>query len=167
MQAEGIFTSGGHGHGQRSSVGISAEVFRFKPGAESGIANLRPTVPEIRRQAALDQQMIEVQLNDGDALGEITANIVRAYVQTGYREASALRSNRHAYLLFRAWLNSVSFRCVAMRVTFSMNRDVYSSSETCREKGPIWEDSALPVQPSAELLWGRDCCCNALAGFTS
>jgi hypothetical protein len=39
--------------------------------------------------------MIEVQLNDGDTLGKITADIVYAYVQTGHRETSALRSDHH------------------------------------------------------------------------
>jgi UDP-N-acetylmuramoylalanine-D-glutamate ligase len=95
LQAEGIFSGGNHGHGEGGSVGISAEVFCFKPGAQPGVADLRPAPPEGRRQAALNEQMIEVQLNDGDTLGKITADIVYAYVQTGHRETSALRSDHH------------------------------------------------------------------------
>ena len=46
--------------------------------------NLRPVAPEIRRQAALNQQMIEVQLDDVDALGELAADVVNADMQTGH-----------------------------------------------------------------------------------
>lgn len=101
LQAKGIFSGGDHGHGERGSVGVSTEVLRFKPGAQPGVAYLRPSMPEIGRQFALNQKMIEVQLDDGDAPGEVTADIVWAYVQTGHGETSALRSDHHAYLLFR------------------------------------------------------------------
>jgi hypothetical protein len=41
-----------------------------------------------------------MQLDDGDAPGKITADIVDAYVQASHCEAFALRSDHHTQLLW-------------------------------------------------------------------
>jgi hypothetical protein len=52
----------------------------FKPGAKSGIEDFRLILPEIRRQVALDLEMIQLQFNEGDSAREIALNVGSANV---------------------------------------------------------------------------------------
>lgn len=63
--------------------------------------NLRLSLPELGRQATLNLQMIEVQFDDGDVPGEVAADVVHADVKPDHCQAFALRSDYHAFLLFK------------------------------------------------------------------
>jgi len=52
-------------------------------------------LPEIRRKIALDLQMIQLQLNEGDASRKIALNVTAAHVQAGNSAAFALCFDYH------------------------------------------------------------------------
>jgi hypothetical protein len=81
-------------------------VLGFKPRAQSGIEDLRLILPEIRRQIALDLQMIQLQFNEGYTAREITLNVARANVQSCNSTTLALRFDYHKPAL-KVW-NDVS-----------------------------------------------------------
>jgi hypothetical protein len=62
--------------------------------------DLRLALPELGRQPTLNLQMIEMQLDFGDAPGKIAADIVHTHVESDYGEAFAFRFDHHNYLLF-------------------------------------------------------------------
>jgi len=66
-----------------------------EPLAKSRIMNLRPSLPELRRQAALNLQMVQLQLNHANSLGKITAHIPRADLQPGDFATSELCLDYH------------------------------------------------------------------------
>lgn len=57
--------------------------------------NVRLTFPELRRQAALNLQMVQLQFNDTNALWKITAYILRAYMQSSDFATSELCLDYH------------------------------------------------------------------------
>ena len=54
---------------------IAVANLEVEPFAKPGIVNLRFSAPELRRQAALNLQMIQLQLNNANSLGKISAHI--------------------------------------------------------------------------------------------
>ena len=58
-------------------------MFGLKPCAESGVVNLRPALPEIRFQPALDSQMAQLKLDVLRAFGKVTPHIVLSDVEGG------------------------------------------------------------------------------------
>lgn len=128
LEAEGVFTGGNHDHGERGSIGIDSEIFGLEPGAEPGIVDLRLILPEIGRQAALDPQMIQVQLDGGGVPGEVAPDIVHAYVKSDDSEAFFLRFDHHGFLLF-------------LGTEVSVGRSIEEASFLCREiplRIPLW-----------------------------
>ncbi len=77
---------------------MSVQMTGFQPRTQPGIVDLRLTAPEIRAEAALDLQMIQLQLDHGDILRKIAPDIVRAYMQSGNSTTLALRFDHHTYL---------------------------------------------------------------------
>jgi hypothetical protein len=76
------------------------EVFRFQPSAQTGIVNLRLTLPEIRLEIALDPQVIQLQLDGCDVPWEVATDVADAHVQTGYHAAFAMCLDHHTHLPF-------------------------------------------------------------------
>ncbi|MDR3775513.1 MAG: hypothetical protein P4K97_01355 [Terracidiphilus sp.] len=95
MQPEGVFARGDHGHGDRFQVGLGVEIFGFQPGAQPGIVDLGLALPEIRSEAALDLQMIQLQLNHRNAPGKVTADVADADVEPGDNTALAMGFDYH------------------------------------------------------------------------
>jgi hypothetical protein len=62
--------------------------------------NLRLVLPEIRLQIALDLEMIQLQLDDRDALGKVAADIADPHVQTRHDATLAMCFDHHTHLLF-------------------------------------------------------------------
>ena len=56
-------------------------LFRFQPEAKPGIVDLRFVVPETRTQAALDEKVVEPELDLGNALGKIAAHVASANIE--------------------------------------------------------------------------------------
>jgi hypothetical protein len=63
-------------------------------------------LPEIRRQIALDLQMVQLQFHEGDTAREIPLNVARANVQSCNSTTLALRFDYHMPAL-KVW-NDVS-----------------------------------------------------------
>ena len=55
-------------------------------------------MPEIGRQAALNQQVVQMQLDDADASGKVTADVADSHLDTDERVSLALRFYQHKYL---------------------------------------------------------------------
>jgi hypothetical protein len=68
----------------------------FKPGAETGVEDFRLAVPEIWLQAALNLEMIQLQLNARNAFGKVAPDIVHAHMQSGDAESPALCFDDHS-----------------------------------------------------------------------
>jgi hypothetical protein len=84
-----------HRQGKRPSSGHPTQMLGFKPCAKSGIEYFRLILPEIRRQVALDLEMIQLQFNEGDSAREIALNVGSANVQSSNSTALALRFDYH------------------------------------------------------------------------
>jgi len=65
---EGILSRGDQRQRYRCTTGTVMQVFRFKPIAQARIVDLWLTIPEPSRQAALNLEMIQLQLDFLDAL---------------------------------------------------------------------------------------------------
>jgi hypothetical protein len=74
----------------------------FQPCAEAGIEDLRLPLPEVWLKSALDLEMIQLQLNDGQMFGKIAPDIVCAYMQSGNSTSLALCLDDHTYLPINA-----------------------------------------------------------------
>jgi hypothetical protein len=70
----------------------------LKPGAQPWIVYIGLTVPEVWLQPALNLQMIQLQLDDGNVFGKKAPDIVRTNVQSGNSASLALRFDHHTYL---------------------------------------------------------------------
>jgi hypothetical protein len=66
-----------------------------QPLAKPWIVNLRPSTPELRRQTALNLQMIQLQFNDANFPGKITTHIPGADMQSCDFATSELRLYYH------------------------------------------------------------------------
>lgn len=64
--------------------------------------NFRLSLPEIRLQPALNLQMIELQLDDRNVLGEIAPNVGRTNVQTCDAMSFGMSFHYHINLLSNA-----------------------------------------------------------------
>jgi hypothetical protein len=67
----------------------------FEPCANAWIEYVRPTAPEIRSQRAFDSQVIQLQLNCGNALRKISPGISLACMQLKYPMAFAFGFDSH------------------------------------------------------------------------
>ena len=76
------------------------EILRHKPGAQAGVVNLRLTVPEAGFEAAVNLQMIKLQLDYRDVPGKISARVGDANVQSGDTDTPGLCFDYHAGLPF-------------------------------------------------------------------
>lgn len=74
----------------------------FKPGAKPGVEDLRLALPEIGFQVALNLEMIQLQLDAGNALGKIAPDIAYAHMQAGDAKSFALCFHDHSHLIFNA-----------------------------------------------------------------
>jgi hypothetical protein len=77
-------------------------VLGFKPGTKAGVVNLRLPLPEIRAQSTLNLQMIQLQLDDSNGLGEIAPDIGSPNVETSDTTALGMRFDYHIHLLFNS-----------------------------------------------------------------
>jgi len=98
LQTEGVLPRWNHHHGDRAPVRTLVHP-GFQPGTEPGVEDLRVALPEFGVQSALDLEMIQLQLDDRNMLGEIPADVPCANVQTGDSACLALRFDHHTYLL--------------------------------------------------------------------
>ncbi len=73
--------------------------------------NLRLSLPEIRLQPALNLQVIELQLYDGNILGKIAPYVSRTNVQSGDTMSLGLSFHHHTYLLSNADSFGLGVRC--------------------------------------------------------
>jgi hypothetical protein len=64
--------------------------------------NFRLSLPEIRLQPALNLQMIELQLNDRNVLGEIAPDVGYANMQSCDAMSFGMSFHYHTYLLSNA-----------------------------------------------------------------
>ena len=62
--------------------------------------NLRLVLPKVRLQPTLNLEMIQLQLDDCNVLGEVTPDVGNANVQSSHTTARALCFDHHRYLLF-------------------------------------------------------------------
>jgi hypothetical protein len=76
LQAERVLSGGNHGQCNRVSIPAGVHVFGFEPSTQARIVDLRLALPEIWRQPTLDPEMIQLQFDRGDILGEISPYIV-------------------------------------------------------------------------------------------
>ena len=98
LEAEGVFASGDHGERDGDAVRLGVHVFGLEPGTEAGVADLGMTVPEAGVEAALDLEMVELELDDSDVFGKVAADIVDADMEGRDFVAFALRFNDHRCL---------------------------------------------------------------------
>jgi len=70
--------------------------FEIKPFAKPVIVDVRLTMPKLRRQFALNLQMIQLQFDCVDVLGKIPAYVSRADVQSDYSGAVDSRLDHHS-----------------------------------------------------------------------
>jgi hypothetical protein len=73
----------------------------FEPGAQPGVEDLRLASPEIGLQAALNLEMIQLQLDAENVLREIAPGIACTHIQTSDTEPLALCFDHHKYLPFK------------------------------------------------------------------
>ena len=100
LEAEGVVALGNHGQGDGGSIAGDVHLFGFKPRAEAWVVDFWLTVPEIGFEAALNLEMVEKQLDDGNALWEIAPDIVHAHVEGGDSMSFALSFDYHIGLPF-------------------------------------------------------------------
>jgi len=74
----------------------------FKPGTEPGVEDLRLASPEIRLQAALNLEMVQLQFDAGDVFWEIAPDIACSHMQSSDAESPALCFDDHTCLPFYA-----------------------------------------------------------------
>lgn len=98
LQAEDVFSFGNHRQWDGRTVFLRVHVPGFKPRTEPGIEDVRLAMPEIRFQPAFNLQMIQLQLDARNVLGKVTADIVRAHMQSGVAQSPALRFDNHTHL---------------------------------------------------------------------
>ncbi len=85
------------------------KILRLQPSAQPGIVNLRLTPPEIRVQSTLNLQMVELQLDYVNMLGEIATDIGHPDQQTGDTSALGMCFDDHDDLLSNeGWIQSRS-----------------------------------------------------------
>jgi len=107
LEAEGVFAFRDHGQRDGDAVRLGVHVFGLEPGAETRIVDLRMAVPEAGVEAALNLQVVQLQLNDGDAFGKIAADIVHADMEASDFVAFALCFDDHRCLQFPEKLKQV------------------------------------------------------------
>src|SRR5258708_4518189 len=95
LQAKRVFACGNHGQCNRVSIPAGVHVFGFEPRTQTRIVDLRLTLPEIWRQPTLDPEMIQLQLDRGDILGEISPYIVCTDEQSGEPPTLTWRFDDH------------------------------------------------------------------------
>jgi hypothetical protein len=78
LKAKCILARWNHRQGYRVTVSARMHVLCFKPRTQPRVIDFRLALPEIRGQSALDPEMIQLQLDRGDFLGEISPHIVCA-----------------------------------------------------------------------------------------
>jgi hypothetical protein len=100
LQAEGVVSRRNHRQRNRRPIRPAVEVLGFQPGTEPWIVNLRLVLPEIGRQPTLNLQMIQLQLDDLNALGKISPDIGNANVQSSQATALGMCFDHHTHLLF-------------------------------------------------------------------
>jgi hypothetical protein len=88
LQTECILSRWNHVQSDGMTIAARVHVLGFKPCAQTRIENFRLTLPEIRRQPALDTKVIYLQFDGGDVLGKITPDIICTDEQT--RESATL-----------------------------------------------------------------------------
>jgi hypothetical protein len=71
----------------------------LQPGAQPWVVNLRLALPKVRRQPALNLEMIQKQLDDRNAAGKITADIGNANMQSGHPVTLGMSFDYHRNLL--------------------------------------------------------------------
>jgi len=98
LKAEGVFAGRDHGERDGDAFGLGVHVFGLEPGAEAWVADLGMTIPEAGVEAALDLEVVELELNDGDVFGKVAADIVDADMEACDFMAFALRFNDHRCL---------------------------------------------------------------------
>lgn len=85
------------------------KIFRFQPGAQPWIVDLRFPSPEIRVQPTLNLQMVELQLDYLNMLGKIATDVGHPDQQSGDTSALGMCFDYHDDLLENeGWIQSRS-----------------------------------------------------------
>lgn len=100
LQAEGVVACGNHYERDGRATPITMHMLGLEPRAEARIVDFGLTLPEIRRQAALDPKMIQFQFDGRNILWKIATDIIRPDVQSRETLTFALSFDHHIHLLF-------------------------------------------------------------------
>ena len=102
LQPVGVFPFRNHNQRNGCSIQLGMHMPGFKPDAEPGVEDLRLALPETGLQAALNLEMIQLQLDAGNVFGKIAPYIASAHMQAGDAESFASCLDNHTYLPFNA-----------------------------------------------------------------
>jgi hypothetical protein len=99
LQAEGILSLRNHRQRDgRCSILFRVHMPGFQPRTEARIEYLRFILPEIGFEAALNLEVIQLQLDAGDIFRKIAPDIIYAYMKPGDSAPFALCFDHHVYL---------------------------------------------------------------------
>jgi hypothetical protein len=96
LEQEGVFSRRNQGKSDGTAVASAMHVTGFQPGAQPRIEDVRMSVPELRRQAASNPQVVQLQVNEWGSFGKIATNVVDSNMQARNAATFTLRSNHHS-----------------------------------------------------------------------
>jgi len=102
LQPEGVIPFRNHHERDGSSIRFCMQMPGFQPCAQPRIEDLRLTLPEIRFQATLNLEMVQLQFDARNLLGKIAPDIVDAHMKSGDAATLALCLDHHRYLPINA-----------------------------------------------------------------
>ena len=83
LQPEGVFAGRNHRQMYWASVPLAVKMFRLQPRAETGVVDFRIVSPEIGTKAALNLQVIQLQLDHRNMPWKIAPDIGETDMQPG------------------------------------------------------------------------------------
>jgi hypothetical protein len=95
LQAESIVACGNHVEWNGGAIPAGVHVLGFEPCAQTGVVDFGLALPEVGSQSTLDPEMIQLQFDGRDVLGEVAANVVAADVDPRETLTFALRFDYH------------------------------------------------------------------------
>jgi hypothetical protein len=96
LKSKRIVAGRNHGKGNGGPVATAVHVARFKPCTKPRIEDVRMSLPELWRKAALNAQMIKLQFDGRRISWKIAAHIIDSHVQASDAATFTLRSNHHS-----------------------------------------------------------------------